>query len=80
MQHQGPREAAERGRRVTSVRDRLLYAENTDQWLDIVEWSSMDAATRAAEAINASADCLDFISKIEEKEMQELQVREVALP
>ena len=40
----------------------------------------MDAATRAADAINASADCLDFISKIDEKEMQELQVREVAAP
>ena len=41
---------------------RLQYAENTDQWLEIVEWSNMDLATRAADAINASADCLDYIT------------------
>ncbi len=40
----------------------------------------MDAAAQGAEAINASADCLDFVSKIDESQMQELRLREVALP
>ncbi len=62
------------------VSRRLLHAENTNQWLDIVEWSSWDAAAQGAEAINASTDCLDFISKIDESEIQELRLREVALP
>ncbi len=40
----------------------------------------MGVANAGAEAINAWADCLDFISKINESEMQELRLREVALP
>ena len=40
----------------------------------------MDAAAQGAEAINSSADCLDFISKTDEREMQELRLGEVVLP
>ena len=59
---------------------RLLYAEGRDQWLDIVEWSSWEAADKAAEAISASRECLDFISMVDEAEMRELRLREIALP
>ena len=59
---------------------RMLYAENTDQWLEIVEWLSWDAAAQGADEINASADCLDFISKIDERDMRKLRLREVAPP
>ncbi len=58
---------------------RLFHTEGTGQWLDVIEWTSWEAAEKAAQAIGASADCLEFISMIDEKEIQELRVREVSL-
>ncbi len=58
---------------------RLFHTEGEGPWLDVIEWASWEAAEKAAEAIEASADCLEFISMIDEKEIQELRLREVSL-
>ncbi len=55
----------------------LLHAEETEQWVDIVHWASLEAEERAAEAINASSDCLEFISMIDDREIQMMNLVEV---
>ncbi|HJN93658.1 MAG TPA: hypothetical protein QGF05_13165 [Dehalococcoidia bacterium] len=50
----------------------LLGPAEDGTWVDIVHWESMEAATKAVEAVMSSPDCQPFLSATDEGQTQML--------
>ena len=57
----------------------LLRPAEDGTWVDVVHWESMEAVTKAAEAVLSSPDCQPFLSATDESQTQMLHLTAVDL-
>jgi antibiotic biosynthesis monooxygenase (ABM) superfamily enzyme len=55
----------------------LSVAESSQEWVDIVHWTDLESAHRAAEAVMKDEACLKLFSMIDERDMKMLHLQPV---